>query len=227
MKSISASVFLILFSTACFYIPSIIFSLSGFDVSTVPEIFYLYYAWMMAGALCLNICYAFFLFWFINPKNLFLKLPVLWLVCAETYTLVYHIVNKIYLLNVSSVTGKIITLSFFTICCLFFVYRALFRQKSEDFDPRKTYIVNFLPKDIYGIFNWLINHAGHKGIYQDGNVYLFKKRSGKVERIPIETIKENAILKSVRRINDIDRIVGKKFSLKYNCNAMVKDAIGH
>lgn len=226
IKSISASVFLILFSTFCFYAPSTLFSLSGFDVSTVPERFYLYYCWMMAGALCLNIMYACFLFIFINPRNLYLKLPVLWLIFAETYTLIYHIINKVYLLNVSSVPGKALTLSIFTVCCLFFAYRALFRPKTEEFDPRKTYIVNFLPRDVYGVFNYLINHSGHKGIYQDGSVYAFKRRTGKVERMPIDTIKEDVALKSIGRLKNVDRLVGKEFhAIKYNCNTMVNDAI--
>jgi hypothetical protein len=221
-------VFLILASSVCFYLPSVIFSLSGFNVETVPKRFYDYYAFMMAGALCLNIIYAFFLFMVISPKNLYLKLPVLWLLIAESYTLIYHVINKIWLLKISNSFGKIATVIIFVICCSFFIFKALFRQKSEEFDPRKTYVVNFLPKDILGIFNWLKNHTGHKGIYQDGKIYAFKRRTGRVEAMSIEEEKENAILKEIPRISDIDRLIGKEFSLfHYNCNTMVKDATGN
>lgn len=125
MKSLIAGLMLILLATLCFYVPSTMFGLEGFDVSTVPIQFYRYYAWMMAGVLVLNIVYASYLLYWIPANKIYLKIPVSWLVIGETYTLIYHIINKIYLLNVSSRTGKIATMAIFAVCCTFFVYRAV------------------------------------------------------------------------------------------------------
>lgn len=141
MKSLIAGLLLILFSTLCFYLPSSIFGLPGFDVSTVPIRFYRYYAWMMAGTLALNVIYACYLLFWIPKKNIFLKLPVSWLVIGETYTLLYHVINKIFFLNVSSRYGKISTIAIFTVSCTYFVCRAVtvYRKNNTRFKPAKFF----------------------------------------------------------------------------------------
>ena len=229
MKSLSAGIFLMVFSTLCFYVPSTIYSLEGFDSSQVPTMFYNYYLWMMAGAFALNIVYASFLFYFIDSRNLFLKIPVCWLILGESYTLVYHVINKGFLMNLSSEGGKIVTLVIFTICLTFFLYRAVVKPKSDSFNPAKTYILNYYPKDLLGIFSWIVNHSGRKVIYQDGDVYGFRKKTGKVEKSKIHsrTIKENVAFTEIPIIREPERIIGRKFQLfKYNCNTMVRDATG-
>jgi hypothetical protein len=229
MKPLAAGIFLVMFSTLCFYIPSFIFNLNGFDISSVPKRFYQYYCWMMTGAFCLNIMYAAFLFYLIKPEHLVLKMAACWLVIGETYTLVYHILNKIYLLNASSTTGKIATLVVFTFSCLFFFYRAIRKPTSEKFDPRKTFIIRYLPKNTIGVFNYIWDHAGHKALYQDGKIYKFEKDSGLVEysMATYEYFKHGDIsLKEIPMIRNIDKIIGKRYSLmKFNCNHLVKYAI--
>lgn len=183
---------------------------------------------MMAGTLCLNVVYVSFLFYFIKPENLLLKIPVCWLVIGETYTLIYHVVNKIYLLNISSETGKNITLVFFAICCLFFLYRAIKRPRTEKFDPRKTFVIKYLPKNTAGIFNYIFDHSGHKAFYQDGKIYKFEKDSGFVvsKLATYEDFKRDDMsIKEIPIIKNIDQFIGKKFNLFfYNCNHLIRDA---
>lgn len=228
MRSLAAGIFLIIFSTLCFYLPSALFSLHGFDISLVPRRFYLYYCWMMAGALSLNIVYASFLFYFIKPENVFLKITVCWLVIAETYTLIYHIVNKIFFLNVSSDVGKTVTLVFFALCLMFFLYRAIKKPSTEKFDPRRTFIIRYLPKNTIGVFNYIFDHAGHKGLYQNGKIYKFEKDSGFVESklATYEDFQRTDIsLKEIPTITNIDQLIGKKFNLlRFNCNHLARYA---
>lgn len=224
MRSFMAGIFLIVFSTLCFYIPAEMFELSGFDITTVPERFYDYYSWMMAGAFALNITYATFLFYFIRTDNLLLKLPVCWLIIAETYTLIYHLINKIYLMNVSNKPGKIATIIIFIVCCSFFFHRAIFKRKSDKFYPEKTYIVRFVPKNYLGLLNHILTRSGHMGIYQDGYIYKFRKESSKVEKILFKS--DNSMsFEEIERIENVRSVIGKEYSLlKYNCRHMVNDA---
>lgn len=228
MKSLAPGVFLLLFSTLCFYLPATLFSLKGFDMSLVPKTFYQYYSWMMAGALCLNIAYAGFLFYLIDPGNLYLKIPVCWLVVAEIYTLVYHVINKILLLNASSDIGKVLTLAVFAGCSIFFFYRAIKKPSSEKFDPTKTFVIRYLPKDMPGVFNYLWDHAGHKALYQDGKIYKFEKDTGFVEskKATYEYFeKDNISIVEIPKIKDIDNLIGGKFHLrKFNCNHLINYA---
>lgn len=163
MKSLIAGLILIALSTLCFYLPSSLFGLAGFDVSLVPARFYQYFSWMMAGTLALNVIYASYLLYWIPGKNAFLKIPVSWLVIGETYTLIYHVINKIYLLNVSNRSGKIATIAIFSVSCTYFVYQAVtaYRKNVVRFKPARFFrAVIYTSSILFFMLGFLVIHFG-------------------------------------------------------------------
>jgi hypothetical protein len=223
-------IFLVLISTACYYVPVYFAGLKDFDIKTVPTEFYNYYCWTTSGFLLLTAIYAICLFIAINPKLLTLKLISCWLAIAETYTLINHVLDKF--MNYQAYNGSeiLVTLVVFVFFCAFFIRRAIYKQKSDVFIPKNTYVVSKLPTDTLSILNYIFNHSGHKSIYQDGDLYKFSKENKEVikEVATSEFLhRKSIVFKEIHRISNPEKVLGKKFNIrKYNCNHMVKDARG-
>lgn len=67
----------------------------------------------------------------------------------------------------------LITVIVFAVFLYIFGYAALYRRKTVGFEEYKTYIVRFTPKNFFGLINYLLKHAGHVAIYQDGRLYKY------------------------------------------------------
>lgn len=228
LKQLLIAVFLILISTLTYYIPNYVVDIRVIDKSLVQKEFYDFFAWKLAGCFLLNALYAIILFIYINPKHLVLKIALCWLAIAESATFLMHIHDKFYRNQPKNETQAVIVLIIFTICCLFLLKRAIFKQKSDFFNPSRTYIINFLPKNTLGILNYIINKAGHKAIYQDLIIYKFNTKTEKVEKKlekPEFFHRNDITFTEIPEISDINRLIGKKYKrFSYNCNHLVRDA---
>jgi hypothetical protein len=207
---------LILISTICYNLPFLYFGMKGYDVANVPKKFYSFYCLFISFHLFLISLYALYLF--IIVENIKTKLLLLWLVVAEIITLLDHLMRKYILIE--SFNGIILNIIVFFFCCLFVIYRALKKNKSEIFRYNRTYIVSFLPKDFNGLINYLFTCSGHKAIYQDGFLYGFSKRTGAfVQKIATSKKLTEGNFREIQRARNIDSLIGKRYNIIYfNCN---------
>lgn len=199
--------------------------MSGYDISAVPDKFYKFYCLFVSLQLFLISVYALCLF--VAVKNFKTKLLLLWLVIAETTTLIDHLLRKYVLTDPFNSYQLLITLVVFLVCCSFVILRAYKKLESDKFKPGRTYIVNFLPKDFKGLINYLFTCSGHKAIYQDGFLYGFSKKTGAViqKTVSPEDLMQS-YLKEIPRIATLNSLIGKRFNLlTFNCNQMVNHAM--
>jgi Na+/melibiose symporter-like transporter len=228
VKQIIISFLLIIVATLCYYIPTMMASSKGIDLKSVSDQFYNHHIWRTSGSFALTAIYAGCFFIAVPEKYLIVKIISCHLFLMETLSFVSHAVNMFYLKNGFSLNQIISALLVFTISCSFFIHRALTRPKSDKFDPNKTYIINYLPKNILGVLSWIVSHSGHKGIYQAGRIYKFSEKTGKVKKLIFYSglLQENIIFKETPTIKNPERLVGNEYHLfHYNCNTMVKDAL--
>lgn len=222
---------LIILDTICYNLPSTLYSLESFDFQTVPPEFYSFYCLFLTMIFISILAFSVVIFIMISSKDYKSKILCSWLIIAELATLIDHVLRKYLLINWHSDYQKPITLAVFAIICIYFAYRALFKPRSETFRPNRTYIINFLPKNIFAIFTWIAFWSGHKAIYQDGKLIRFKESSGMVEIGDFQSRMvnyERMIFEEVPRVKDLDSFIGKKYNLlTYNCNHLVKYATGH
>lgn len=218
------AILLVIISTVCYNLPSQLFGMNGYDVSSIPKEFYSFYCLFVSLQLLLITIYALYLF--LVTENFKTKLVLLWLVIAEAATLVDHVLRKYVLFKTFSDYQNIITLIVFLICCSFVTQRAFKKLKSDEFDPERTYIINYLPKDFKGLINYLIRVSGHKAIYQDGVITGFSRDTGTIVQRRAEPSKMmRSYLKEIPRVTAINSIIGRRYSLmKYNCNHLEKYA---
>jgi hypothetical protein len=204
-----------------------VYDLTKVNFEALPEYFYSFYCLFLALGFSLIFFQALTIFVLIPVNHLAAKLLSLWLVIAELSTLIDFVLRKYFLFIHHAPFQKTVTLAVFSICCLFFFHRAIFRRKSDDFYPEKTYIVRYTPKNIPGLINHIVTRSGHTGIYQDGFVYKFRKMSGTVEEVRFK-MEDNMTFEEIKRIKDPFSLVGKEYRpFSYNCNTMVKDALQH
>lgn len=209
--------------------PSTIINLDTLEMDSVPKNVYSFYSIFLSCNFLLIAIYAGYLFAFTDPIYLKTKIVFLWMVIAETSTFIDHFLRVFVLSKSYSGIQMIITLLIFAICLLWLINRACFKDSKEVFRTDKTYIVKFRPRNIFGIFNHIINLKGHSGIYQNGKIYKFRRNSGKIEATKISPDginKENATLEEIKKKPFIKYdLLGKKFNLlKYNCNHLIKYA---
>lgn len=215
---------LIAYSTACYYIPLYVYDLRKVNFEALPEYFYSFYCLFLAFGFSLIFFQALVIFVLIPVSNLAAKLLSLWLVIAELSTLIDFVLRKYFLFIHHAPVQKLVTLLVFGVCCSFFLHRAIFKRKSDKFNPEKTYIVHFAPKNIYGLINHIVTRSGHTGIYQDGFIYKFRKKSNRVEQVKF-TKTENMTFKEIEKLKGVGLVIGKEYrTFTYNCNHMVKDA---
>jgi hypothetical protein len=199
----------------------------GYDFSSVSGKFYDFYCLFIACQLFLISLYSLFLLCFTDSRHYKTKIIFLWLFFAETSTFIDHVIRKYFLILGHSLTQMIITNIIFCFCCSFLFVRSLLGNKTVNFDSKKTYIVKFKPANIAGVFNHIINLKGHSGVYQDGELYKFKKSSGRVEARKVSKkymISSSIRLEEIKRKNFIN-LIGKEFNLfKYNCNHLTNEA---
>lgn len=223
---------LILLSTLCYNLPSYIIDYSDHNVSEIPTVYYSFYNLFITLQLGLIAIYALYLFIYTNSKDYRVKIIFLWLFIAETLSCIDHVLRKYLLIVSGSYKQMIITILVFSMCLIWFLSRALYNRKSDLFDESNSYIVWFKPKNLLGVFNYLLTRSGHAGIYQDGFVYKFKKATHRVEQQPVcarqmtESIaNKNVSIKQVGSIVDISNLVGSRYRfLKFNCNHLIKNA---
>ncbi|MCK5611289.1 hypothetical protein KAR91_55985 [Candidatus Pacearchaeota archaeon] len=221
-------------STLSYNLPSYFINLDGIDISKVPKDFYAFYCLFIAFNLFLVATYSFYLFVLTDVKYYKTKILFCWLFLAETATFLDHVFRKYWISAAHNNIQMIVTWVIFTICFFWFLSRAMYADKSAKFYPDRTYIVKFKPANILGIFNHIANLHGHVGVYQNGKIYKFKKAKGTVIAIPIHPNRLKSMIKegriSIREIpknKNILSLVGKEYSLlRYNCNHLMKDAIG-
>lgn len=226
-KHLLISMWLIIWSTVAYYLPLMIYDLNTVDFESLPEQFYLFYCLFIAFNFSLVFMYAMALFLVMPSVHVSAKILTLWLVIAELSTLVEFVLRKYFLIVHHSEFQMWITLFVFMVCCGLLYFRSIMGRKTEKFDPEKTYIVKFRPKNILGIFNYIVNLKGHSGIYQDGLIYKFRRKSSMIESRKISRENMNSINATLESIGkkDLKRFIGKKFNLfSYNCNHFVKDA---
>lgn len=231
-KQIILGILLLVLSTLCYYVPTYFANLRSFDLSEVPDRFYNHFRWKTSGAFLLTAIYSCYLFFIIDPRKLALKLIVCWLFIAETFTFINHVINKFYKYQLFNEYEIVITCSVFIICFIFFLGRALHVDKSTKFNPEKTYILRFKPKNILGIFNHIVNLKGHVAVYQDGRTYKFRKKSGKIEAAKFSTKSTRILIESgqlsiklIPRVEDVWKLIGNKYNFfKYNCNHLEREA---
>lgn len=229
---LSFGILLAAISTLSYNLPSYFINLDGIDISKVPKDFYAFYNLFVAFNLFLVATYSLYLFVLTDDKYYKTKILFCWLFVAETLTFLDHVFRKYWVSAAQNNIQMVVTLVIFTICFIWFMSRALYVDKSEKFYPDRTYIVKFKPANILGIFNHIANLHGHVGIYQDGEIYKFKKAKGTVTAIPIHSrrlesmIKEGRIsIKEIPKNGSIPNLAGKKYNLfRYNCNHLIKDA---
>jgi len=222
--------FLIFISTITYLGPNYIVDVDKIDQILVQPEFYSFFVWKLGGLFLLNAIYSFLLFIYIHPKFLILKIILLWMVIGETSTFIIHVIDKVFRHKIHDNTQSIIVLIVFSIFCTFFIKRAIYKQKSDVFNPNNTYIINKLPTSTLSLLNYIFHHSGHKSFYQDGNFYKFNKKYKKVIKVPATSEflqRKDIIFKEIPSIKDPERLLGKKFKLfRYNCNHMIKDAQG-
>jgi hypothetical protein len=226
VKQLLFGIGLVMVATLGYYVPTYFASSRGIDLSAIDARFYQHYIYRTSGAFFLTAVYAVCFFSFVPHRFLVVKLFALWLAIAETVTFFIHVYNMFFYTGYR-LDHIILTLVTFGICCLFFFHRAIFKRKSDEFNPEKTYIVRFAPKNIYGLLNHIVTRSGHTGIYQDGFIYKFRKKSNRVEQVEF-TKSENMTFKEIEKLKGVGLVIGKEYRpFKYNCNHMVKDALQH
>ena len=219
---------IIILSTLAYSSSSAITGMYGYDMDRVPNQFYQHYCLLVACLLFLLAVYSVYLYASIPISNLKTKLLLLWLMIAETLTFVDHIARK-YVFDIGfSLSQFWITLLIFSICYLFVMLRAFKRIISDRFDPRRDYIMSFLPDSFLGLLNFLWHQSGHKAIYTQGYIYQFRRATGLIEKRVARSkvlTRKDVSFTEIQRVYNIDRLVGKRFNLFfYNCNHLVRDA---
>ena len=221
-------VILIIISTLCYNLPSLMFDMDGFDFSTVPVKFYQFYCFFIALSLLLVCVYAIYLFLATDLSEWKQKILYLWLLIAERSTFFDHVIRKYLLEEGHSMIRMGVTFSVFFIFCTFFLYRAIKNPKSDTFKPNHTYLIRSKPKNLPGIINYIIRHSGHISVYQDGQIYGFKQKTKTVEQRPAYAkymTSSDISLKEIPKIKNIESLIGKKYNIfKFNCNHLAKNA---
>jgi len=229
-KQLIVVAFIVAISTITYIAANYFVDVAKIDKSLIQPEFYEFFVWKLGGLFFLNAVYAFLLFIYIHPKLIIIKVVLCWMFIAETFTFVMHIIDKVFRCQVYNGAQAILTLFAFSGFCTFFIRRAIYKQKSDVFIPKNTYVVSKLPTDTLSILNYIFNHSGHKSIYQDGDLYKFSKENKEVikEVATSEFLhRKSIVFKEIHRISNPEKVLGKKFNIrKYNCNHMVKDARG-
>lgn len=219
---------LIILDTVCYNLPSTIYSLESIDFQAVQTHFYSFYCLLLTMLFLSFVFFSIVIYMIINKSDYKSKILSAWLIIAATATLIDHVLRKYFFNNWFSSFQKPITIIVFGIFCGFFASRAIFKPKSDPFDPRKSYIVNFIPKNLPALITWIINRSGHKAIFQDMELIKFKSYSGVVEIsefAPNFVDYERMSFKEIPRVKDMDRFIGKQFKFfTYNCNHLARDA---
>lgn len=227
-RKVIAALGLILLSTVCYYLPSYLIDLDEFDFSSVPTRFFTFYIWFVACQLFLITTYAAYLFFLTKISSYKEKILFLWLFVTEGSTFIDHVLRRFLGIGDYSHIQRIVTLLIFSIGCAWILKQILYRDKSDSFDMGKTYFINFLPKDIMGLINFIFRRRGHLGIYQKGYVYRFRKKTGIIEqsKVTSEFISRKDIsFKQIKEIDNVERFIGIKFNLfNYNCNRLAHEA---
>lgn len=217
--------FLVAVSTACYFAP--VWLSPNFDLKEVQPEFYQYYAYTLAGSFLLTAVYAFYLA--LAENKLGPKIVFIWLVIGETYTFLNHAIRKIFKQSYPSELEMILTWGAFAICLYIFGYAAVYRRETTKYDPKKTYIVRFSPKNIFGLINYIIRHAGHIALYQDGLIYKFSQGEIVQKKIKESYIKNKngkmLFLEEIKRVEKIKDLIGTKYDLlRFNCNHLINYA---
>lgn len=227
-KRLVSVIILVILVIVLYYLPSQIVDLDKIDMAKVPYDYYKFHTLFMTCAFFMMVMYSGYLFSFTRVEEYKTKILLLWLFINEIATFIDYVARNYLMHKTHSYLQMIIMFCAISIGFHWIIKSAFYWVKSDVFHIRKTYIVIFLPKDIFGIINWIFNHAGHKAVLQNGIMYKFGKFSGEVEPSIITSdfpSRKDIRLKEIRHIPEIGKLVGKKFKIfKYNCNRMVKDA---
>lgn len=221
-------ILLVILATLCYILPTLVASSEGIDIKAIPLEYYNHHIWRTSGAFLLTAIYAGCFFFMVPEKLIVLKIFSCHLFLMETLSFIIHVIKSFFLKTGYSPNQIVLTLTIFSVCLVFFTYRALKNKTGDEFDSRNTYLIVTKPKNIIGFLNYLIRHKGHLSIYQDGYVYRFTKRTKQIERssMLVGLIDQDSVLfKRIKRVNNIERFVGIKYNLfNYNCNTFSHDA---
>lgn len=228
MRRLPLVIVAILLSTMAYYLSNLSIDVSMIKIIDQNKELYQFFCIKLAGAFFMTAFYCWLAFALTSFNQMIQKIGLFYLATMETITFVFHIIDKFIKKEVTNYNQIAITLIIFSIFCIYTGYRAIYRQKSDIFNPKNTYIVKLLPKNLPGLINYLLHGSGHQGIYQDGNLYKFSDKTKKVEIIQLNTnllSKKDLIFKEIPRVNSFQTIIGKRYNLiKYNCNHLIKDA---
>lgn len=228
MKRLPLIIVAILLSTMAYYLSNLSINASMIKIIDQSESLYQFFCIKLAGAFFMTAFYCWLAFALTSFNQAIQKIGLFYLATMETITFIFHIIDKFIKKEVTNYNQIAITLIIFSIFCIYTGFRAIYRQKSDIFNPKNTYIIKFLPKNLPGLINYLLCGSGHQGIFQDGNLYKFSDKTKKVEIIPFHTrflTKKDLIFREIPRVKSFDPVIGKEFHLfKYNCNHLIKDA---
>ena len=229
VKQSIIGILLIIVSTLCYYIPTMIASSKGIDWNQVPANVFNHYLWRTSAEFILT-AIAFGCFFLMVPEKLLvLKIFSCHLFLMETITFVMHVISMNFKIGYSG-NQIVLTLLVFGICLLFFSYRAIKNKTGAEFRPNKTYLIFTKPKNMIGFINYLLSHTGHVSIYQDGKIYGFKKLNGIIEErsATYEFFKNDQLyLKEIPQVKGITELIGKQYHLIwFNCNHLKNYATG-
>lgn len=151
---------------------------------------------------------------------------------AESLSFLIHVFDKFFRFQVFNGSEIMAACISFLVCLSWFLSRIVRKIKSDEFEIDSAYLVKFQPKNIFGIFNYLINLRGHIAIYQKGKIYKFKRRTQSLSEIDIgrawidNKLKSGEVtLERIPIVPGINSLVGRKFDLiKFNCNSLEKYA---
>ena len=229
MKRTIAALFLIIVSVLCYYVPSNLVDLTQINISDIPKEFYRLYCYVCLFDFILLTFYAFYLFIMTDIKYWIAKSLFAMCFIGELFTVLNYTFSKFVLNTFCNNLEYYISLCIIGIIFVYFLRLVFTKEKSDEFDFNRTYLIKYKPKNYIGLLNYIFNQSGHFAVYQDGYKYSFKKNYIVKELLDNKKQKamvESAILKLIPYNSKIEKLVGKKYSLfKYNCLNLRKDAI--